>query len=139
MRIFMQDPIEAAAAGWRQDFAAIMFAYGRDPVGIQNSAFEKIQPSEELDSMQREKPLRQICKAEIESPKTALVSHMVNGQHGLERQSLRTHNTGTSAAAQSWACRSCTRGVNRRDNSSVALQKKINREALSSYGLSCSP
>src|SRR6266480_5203805 len=91
MRVFTQDPIEAAAAGWRQDFVAIMFAYGRDPVGIQNSAFEKIQPSEELDSMQREKPLRQICKAEIESPKTALVSHMVNGQHGLERQSLRTH------------------------------------------------
>src|SRR5438128_151236 len=89
MRILAQYRIEAAAAGWRQDFAAIMFAYGRDPVGIQNSAFEKIQPSEELDSMQGEKPLRQICKPEIESPKTALIGHMMNGQHGLERQPLR--------------------------------------------------
>src|SRR6266496_3149713 len=89
MRIFAQDPLEAAAAGWRQDFAAIMFAYGRDPVGIQNSAFEKIQAPEELDSIQGEKPLRQICKPEIESPKTALVSHMMNGQDGLERQPLR--------------------------------------------------
>src|SRR5947207_9324253 len=91
MRIFAQDPIKAVAAGWRQDFAAIMFAYGRDLIGIQNSAFEKIQPSEELDSIQGEKSLRQICKPEIEAPKTALVSHMMNGQHGLEWQSLRTH------------------------------------------------
>src|SRR5205823_205417 len=92
MRIFAQDPIQAAAAGRRQDFAAIMFAYGRDPVGIQNSALEKIQPSEELDSIQGEKSLRQICKREIEAPKTALVSHMMNGQHGLEWQSLRTRS-----------------------------------------------
>src|SRR4029453_14674988 len=91
MRIFAQYPIEAAAPGWRQDFAAIMFAYGRNPVGIQNSAFEKIQPSEELDSVQGEKRRRQICKLEIEPPKTALVSHMMNGQHGLERQPLCTH------------------------------------------------
>src|SRR4030095_13937832 len=91
MRIFAQYPIETAAAGWRQDFAPIMFAYGCDPIGIENSAFEKIQPPEELDSMQGEKLLRQICKPEIESPKTALVSNMMNGQHGLERQSLRMH------------------------------------------------
>src|SRR5438552_15681251 len=91
MRIFAQDPIQTAAAGWRKDFAAIMFTYGRDPVGIPKSAFEKIQPSEELDSIQGEKSLRQICKPEIEAPKTALVSHMMNGQHGLEWQSLRTH------------------------------------------------
>src|SRR6266496_3594804 len=91
MRIFAQYPIETAAAGWRQDFAPIILAYGCDPIGIQNSAFEKIQPSEELDSMQGEKPLRQICKPEIKSPKTALVSHMMDGQHGLERQPLCTH------------------------------------------------
>src|SRR5256885_13753337 len=94
MSIFAQDPIQAATAGWRQDFAAIMFTYGRDPVGIQNSAFEKIQPSEELAAIQSEKSLRQICKPEIESPKPALVSHMMNGQHGLEWQSLRTHKHG---------------------------------------------
>src|SRR4029450_6115558 len=91
MRIFAQYPIETAGAGWRQDFAAVMLAYSCDSVGIQNSAFEKIQPSEELDSMQGEKPLRQICKPEIESPKTALVSNMMNSQHGLERQPLGMH------------------------------------------------
>src|SRR6266545_7680214 len=91
MRIFAQYPIETAADGWRQDFAAVMLAYGCDPIGIQNSALKKIQPSEELDSMEGEKPLRQICKPEIESPKTALVSNMMNGQHGLERQPLRMH------------------------------------------------
>src|SRR5581483_6470049 len=68
-----------------------MLAYGRDPVGIQNSAFEKIQPSEELDPVQGEKPLRQICEPEIEAPKTSLVSDMMNGQHGLERQPLCMH------------------------------------------------
>src|SRR5438045_9238048 len=91
MRIFAQDPIQAAAAGRRQDFAAIMFAYGRDPVGIQNSAFEKIKAPEELDSIQGEKSLRQICTPEIKSPKTPSVSHMMNGQHGLEWQSFLTH------------------------------------------------
>src|SRR5215510_6293264 len=91
MLIFTQHPVETAAPGWCQDFAAIMLAYGCDPIGIQNSALEKIQPSEELDSMEREIPLRQICKPEIESPKTALVSNMMNGQHRLERQPLRIH------------------------------------------------
>src|SRR5437588_2034118 len=47
--------------------------------------------------------------------------------------------TGTSAAAQSWTCKICTCGVNRRANSRAALQKKINRAALSSYGLPRSP
>src|SRR6266496_6064530 len=91
MRIFAQSAIETTSAGWRQDFPPIMFAYCCDPIGIQNSAFKKIQPSEELDSMEGEKPLRQICKPEIESPKTALISDMMNGQHGLERQPLRMH------------------------------------------------
>src|SRR6266487_1405048 len=74
MRIFAQYPIEAAAARWRQYFA-----------------FEKIQSPKKFDSMEAEKRPRQICKPEIESPKTALVNHMMNGQHGLERQPLRMH------------------------------------------------
>ena len=39
---------------------------------------------------------------------------------------------GRSAAGQSCTCRICICGVSRRDNSSAALQKKINRAALSS-------
>src|SRR2546430_17601192 len=91
MRIFAQYSIEAVAAGGRQDFAPVMFAYCCDPIGIENSALEKIQASEKLDSIEGEKPLREICKSEIESPATALISDMMNGQHGLERQPLRMH------------------------------------------------
>src|SRR5262249_6732990 len=88
MLIFAQYTIEPATAVWRQDFAPVVFAYCCDPIGIQNSALEKIQSSKELDSMQAEKSLRQICKPEIEAPKTALVSDMMNSQHSLERQSF---------------------------------------------------
>src|ERR1044072_3775085 len=91
MRIFAQYPIETAAAGWCQNFTSIVFAYGCDPVGIQNSAFEKIQPSEELDSMQGEKLFRQICKPKVESPEAALIGDVMNGQHGLEREPLCMH------------------------------------------------
>src|SRR4029453_3723005 len=88
MRIFAQYPIEAVAPGWCQDFAPVMFAYSCDLVCIQDSAFEKIYASKEPDPVQREKPLRQIRKPKIESPKTALVSHVMNGQHSFERQPL---------------------------------------------------
>src|SRR6266487_3425683 len=91
MRIFAQYPIEPVAAGWRQNFAPVMFAYGCDLIGVQNSAFEKIQPSEKFDPMQGKKSLRQISKPEIESPKTALISDMMNRQHSFERQALRIY------------------------------------------------
>src|SRR6266436_6484815 len=91
MRIFAQYRIEAAAAGWRQDFATIMFAYGGNLIGKQYPALEKIQSSKKLDAMEGEISRRQVCKREIESPKTALVSNMMNGQYGLERQPARMH------------------------------------------------
>ena len=46
MRIFAQYPIEPAAARWIQNFAPVIFAYGCDLIGVQNSALEKIQPSD---------------------------------------------------------------------------------------------
>jgi len=91
MRIFAQYPIEPMAAGWRQNFTPVMFAYGCDLIGVQNSPLEKIQSSEEFDSMKGKKSLRQIGKPEIESPKTALIGDMMNGQHSFERQALRIH------------------------------------------------
>src|SRR6266540_5384062 len=91
MRIFAQYPIEHVAGGWRQNFTPVMFAYGCDLISVQNSALEKIQPPEEFNSMQGKKSLRQISKPEIESPKTALVSDMMNGQYSFERQALRIH------------------------------------------------
>src|SRR4030095_14963704 len=94
MRIFAQYPIEPVAARWRQNFAPVMFAYGCDLIGVQNSALEKIQPSEEFDPMEGKKSLWQISKSEIESPKTALISDMMDGQHSFERQALRIHKYG---------------------------------------------
>ena len=76
------------AASRRQDFAPVMFAYRCKPVGIENSAFQEIQSPKKFDSPQREKPLRQICKPEIDSPKTALVSHMMDGKYSFEWKPL---------------------------------------------------
>src|SRR6266850_1299102 len=91
MRVFAQYPIEPVAARWRQDFTPVMFANRCDLIGVQNSALEEIQASEEFHSMQGKKSLRQIGKPEIESPKAALVSDMMNGQHSFKRQALPVH------------------------------------------------
>src|SRR5262249_14983274 len=91
MGVFAQDAVKAAAARWRENFAPVMLAYGCDPVGIKDSALEEIQPSKELDPMQSEKSLRQIGKHKIKSPKTALICHVMNGQHSLEWRPLRMH------------------------------------------------
>src|SRR5437879_5964728 len=69
MRILEQNPIKATPAGWRLDFAPIMFAHGCDSVGIKDSALEEIQPPKKLHATQGEKVLWQICKSEIQSPK----------------------------------------------------------------------
>src|SRR5882724_2517971 len=68
-----------------------MFANGCDSIGVKDSAFEEIQAPEKLNAMECEKLLRQVHQPEIKSPKTALVSHVMNGQHSLERQPLRIH------------------------------------------------
>src|SRR5207244_6677828 len=91
MRIFAQYRIKPATARWLQNFTPVIFADGCDLIRVQNSALEKIQPSEEFDSMQRKKLLGQIRKPKIESPKTALISDMMDGQHRFERQALRIH------------------------------------------------
>src|SRR5438309_924902 len=76
MCIFAQHTIQTMAPSRRQDFAPVMFAYGCKPVGIEDTAFQKVQSSKKFDSAQREKTLRQICERKIESPKTTLVSHL---------------------------------------------------------------
>src|SRR5204863_10037266 len=68
-----------------------MFADRGDSIGVKDSAFEKIQAPEKLNSMEREKLLRQICESEIKSPKTALVSYVIDRQAGFEWQPLRIH------------------------------------------------
>src|SRR6059058_1329272 len=89
MCIFAQHTIETMAASRRQDFAPVMFAYSCKPVGIEDTAFQKIQAAKKLDALQGQKPLWQVCELEIESPETALVSHMMDGEHSFEWQSLR--------------------------------------------------
>ena len=79
------------AADRRQYFAPVMLAYRGDLVGIENSAFKKIQASKKFDAMQCEKSFRQICETEVQSPETALFSQVMNGQHRFERQALRMH------------------------------------------------
>src|SRR6266496_1180603 len=91
MRIFAQHTIKTMAANWRQNFASVMFAYRCNPVGIQNSALEKIQSPKKLDAMECEEPLRQICERKIESPETSLISDVMNGQHCFEWQPLCVH------------------------------------------------
>src|SRR6266478_4093374 len=91
MCIFAQHTIQTMAPSRRQDFAPVMFAYGCKPVGIEDTAFQKVQSSKKFDSAQGEKGLRQICERKIEPPETTLVSHVMNRQHSLERQPLRIH------------------------------------------------
>src|SRR5207244_12261002 len=85
MCIFAQHTIQTMAPSRRQDFAPVMFAYGCKPVGIEDTAFQKVQSSKKFDSAQREKALRQICERKIESPKTTLVSHVMDGEHSFEQ------------------------------------------------------
>ena len=132
MGIFAKNHIEIATAGRCLDLASIMFAYGCDLIGIQNSALKKIQAPKKFDPVQGEKSLSQIGQLEIESPKTALLGKVMDCQDRFEWQTKACTKTGTSAAAQSCKCRICTAGVNRRASSNTALQKKMKRAALSS-------
>ena len=74
MRIFAQHSIKTITAGRRQYFPPAMFAYRCNLVGVENSAFKKIQAPKELDAMESEKPLGQVREAEIQAPETALLS-----------------------------------------------------------------
>src|ERR1044072_2654858 len=65
-----------------------MFADSCELIGVENTAFQEVQSPKEFDAVQREKGLRQICKRKIESPKTALVSDMMNGERGFEWKPL---------------------------------------------------
>src|ERR1700687_3572272 len=91
MRIFAQHTIKTAAAGWRENFTPVMFAYGCDLIGIQNSALKKIQAPKKFDPVQGKKPLRQVCEREIKSPKAALVRNVMDGQHSFKWKLLRMH------------------------------------------------
>src|SRR5207249_1812574 len=68
-----------------------MFADRGDSIGVKNSAFEEIQSPKKLNSMESKKPLWQICQPEIQSPKTPLVSYVMDRQDGFEWQPLRIH------------------------------------------------
>src|SRR5204863_1955925 len=82
---------QTVAASRRQNFATVMFAYRCEPVGIEDTAFQKVQSPKKFHSAQREKALWQICECKIESPKTALVSHMMDGEHSFEWKPLRMY------------------------------------------------
>src|SRR5438876_1534383 len=56
--IFAQHAVETMATGRRLYFAPVMFAYRCDLIGVENSAFEKIQPSKKLYAVQSKKSLR---------------------------------------------------------------------------------
>src|SRR6266496_3612967 len=88
MRIFAQNPINAATARRCQDFAPVMFADGCDPIGKENPALEKIQASKKFDSAERKKLLWQICESKIKPPRTTLISHVMDGQYSFEWQPL---------------------------------------------------
>src|SRR4029077_19693470 len=94
MRIFTQHAIQTASTRRSQDFAPVVLADRCGSVGVKNAAFEKIQPSEKLYAAQGKKTLRQIGEMKIESPKTALISDVVNGQNVAHRQSVCIHKNG---------------------------------------------
>src|SRR6478609_3149704 len=91
MRIFPQHYIQTAPTCRCQDFAPVVLADRCSSVGVENAAFEKIQPSEKLHAVQRKESLRQIRQMKIESPEAALISNVVNGQNRAERQSVCMH------------------------------------------------
>ena len=91
VRIFAQDQIETATKLRGLDLALVPLAHSRDFVGKKNSAFEKIEFSKKFDAAQSEEALVQIGQAKIESPKTPLLSDVMNREHGCERQMMRSH------------------------------------------------
>src|SRR5207253_8945393 len=102
MCIFAQHTIQTMAPSRRQDFAPVMFAYGCKPVGIEDTAFQKVQSSKKFDSAQGEKGLRQICERKIESPKATLVATGWIVSTSLNRNSSSFNLNSPNRAAQSW-------------------------------------
>src|SRR6478736_8887636 len=94
MRIFPQHYIQTAPTCRCQDFAPVVLADRCSSVGVENAAFEKIQPSEKLNAVERKESLRQIREMKIESPEAALISDVMDGQNRAERQSVRMHKNG---------------------------------------------
>src|SRR5262249_33582170 len=84
IRIFAEHAIQTTPAVGSQDFAPIVFADSRDPVGVQNAAFQKIQPSEKLHALKCKESLRQIRERKVEAPKATLVSRVMDGQNCAE-------------------------------------------------------
>ena len=76
--IFAENGIESAAAFRPQDFVLVVFTYRGDAIGEEDPAFQKIEASEEFDTAQLEKSLRQISESEIEPPKASLLCQSMN-------------------------------------------------------------
>src|SRR6476469_2213698 len=91
MRIFPQHYIQTAPTCRCQDFAPVVLADRCSSVGVENAAFEKIQPSEKLNAVERKESLRQVREMKIESPEAALISDVMDGQNRAERQSMCMH------------------------------------------------
>src|SRR6476660_9290723 len=91
MRIFPQHYIQTAPTCRCQDFAPVVLADRCSSVGVENAAFEKLEPSEKLNAVERKESLRQIRELKIESPKAALISDVMDGQNRVERQSVCMH------------------------------------------------
>ena len=58
--VFPQHTIETMATSRREYRTPVMFAHGCDFVGVENPAFEKIQPSKKFDAVEGEKSFRQV-------------------------------------------------------------------------------
>ena len=78
MGVFPDNGIESAAAFRPQDLVLVMFTHGGDAIGKNDPGFQKVKASEELNTAQREKSLRQIGEREIESPKASLLCQSMN-------------------------------------------------------------
>src|SRR6267154_5806593 len=94
MRIFPQYYIQTAPTCRCQDFAPVVLADRCSSVGVENAAFEKIQPSEKLNAVEGKESLRQIHEMKIESPEAALISDVMNGQNRAERQYMCMYKNG---------------------------------------------
>ena len=81
MSILAQHRVETRTTLRGEYLTPVALAYRRDFVGVKNPPLQKIHPPEKFDAAKSKEPLVQIGQFEVESPKTALLRQMMDGQH----------------------------------------------------------
>src|SRR5438105_10346275 len=94
MCVLAHNDVEAAAAFGAEHLMPITLAHRRDLIGENNTSFEQIQPSEELDTARHEVSLGQIRQAKIEAPETSLFRDMMDREDRGEGKLLMVDQRG---------------------------------------------